>query len=275
MLALAAGCSRDESASEPRARGPILAPPPEIANFPPPSLRAGESDGRTTTIVAGPVGADTSAILEAFQDDLSACARLVETLRSDSALANRLERVLGSDTDAMETVLARSRTAETKEMRHLLANLDQAVRVEYRPQGDPYAAAILQNRGIACVPTRARLLEIERLGPSESAWTLREYFLTGSLRGLRMPWSAGEGVEFDELREEIETAARVHRGPNRPRFEAWLGRAIDHLRREQASAEATTPEAKALERHQGTVSAWIATLEGIRSIRSGPTALAR
>ncbi|MFM9883905.1 MAG: hypothetical protein ACKVQT_12845 [Burkholderiales bacterium] len=275
VVALAlSGCGGDGATSgEPSANGRTVLPaPPAMANFPPGEepLAKAAGDAIRTVEVAGPVGANANLILESFREDLAACARLIDVLRSDIRLVDQMEKVIGNADGNLERMLKGTRAYDQKDVRYLIGNQD-FVRLAQSHHGDPYAAAVLENRGLFCAPTRARLQDIERLGPSAAAWTIREYFLTGSLRAVRMPWTLldGVGVDFDELRDEVEAASRVYRGAHRTRLETWLSNAANTLRREQALAEAT-PDGRTREQHRDTVGEWIIMLESLRSIRIEP-----
>ncbi len=270
------GCADDIERGS--ARAPITSgkrtPPasPTTGNFPPgaePLANTAATLSRTMemTGAAGPMSGNPALVLETFRDDLSLCARLIDALRSDVRLADQVERAVVNPQADLERELRGTRAYQRQEFRQLINNLE-FVRLEQSHHGDPYAAAVLENRGIICAPTRARLHEIESLGPSVAAWTVREYFLTGSLRGVRMPWTVMDGmsVDFDTLRDEVEASARVYRGPLRHRLEAWLSNAANTLRREQALAE-STPDGRTREEHRQTVDEWIIMLESLRSFR--------
>lgn len=275
MALVLSGCGGGDGATsgQSSAKGRTAIPaPPAVGNFPPGEdpLAIAAGDATRTIEVAGPVGANANLILESFREDLAACARLIDVLRSDIRLVDQVEKMIGSADGNIERMLKGTRAYDQKEVRYLIGNQD-FVRLAQSHHGDPYAAAVLENRGLFCAPTRARLQDVERLGPSAAAWTIREYFLTGSLRAIRMPWTLmdGVGVDFDELRDEVEAASRVYRGPHRSRLETWLSNAANTLRREQALAEAT-PDGRTREQHRGTVGEWIIMLESLRSIRIEP-----
>jgi hypothetical protein len=264
VAAVLIGCGRGEqSASSAPAgnRSQPLPAPPTIGNFPPDegTRIAGAS------IVASSGAEGAALILERFRDDLANCARLIDVLRSDARLAGAVERAIAQPDGDLERVLRDSRAYD--QIRPLVGSRE-FVRLEVSRLGDPHAAAVLESRAIICAPTRARLSEIEQLGPSAAAWTVREYFLTGTLRAVRMPWAqdAVRGVEFDALRADIEDALRVYRGPLRERLETWLSNAANLLRREQNLAEAT-PDGQTAEQHRDAVGEWIDLLESLRSIR--------
>src|SRR5258705_344868 len=53
--------------------------------------------------------------------------------------------------------------------------------IELSMHGNAWAVAWVQDAGISCAPTLARLREIEAPGESEPAWTVRKYFLDRAL----------------------------------------------------------------------------------------------
>ncbi len=272
VMALAlAGCADDSKPNAARlqsmARKPPL--PPELGNFPP----TGESQARVPASSIRTFELETSSggnpilILENFREDLALCARLIEALRSDVGMADQIEQALQDPAADLERSLRGTRAYEHKEIRQFIGNRE-FFRLEQSPDVDPYAAAVLESRRIVCAPTQARLQDIERLGPSPAAWTVREYFLTGTLRAIRMPWSPADSsrVDFEALRDDIEASMRIYRGPLRLRVEAWISNAANALRREQALAE-PTPDGRTREEHWQTVGEWIILLESLRSIR--------
>lgn len=260
------GCADDQPAT-PRTTAAIPAPPPEVGNFPPES-KVADTDDEPTTQVAGPLGENPAVVHEAFQNDVAACMRLIDLMRSDTAFANAVDQAVDSDRgEALARVLRNARAGGTKELRHLAANLD-TIRVGHSAHGEPFAAAVLPARGVYCSPSRERLAAIERLGPSAPAWRVREYFLTGALRAVRLPWDAPgiNGLPFESLLSDVESAARLYRGMERAALEGWIAGAISHLLREQTRIQLSdSTEAR---QQEGVVSAWIAMLEGIRSIRT-------
>ncbi len=272
VMALAlTGCADDSKPNPARmqsiARKPP--PPPTLGNFPPPDesqARGSASSIRTVDQGTSSAG-NARLILEDFREDLALCARLIEVLRSDVRMADQIEQLLQNPVADLERSLRGTRAYEYKEIRQFIGHRD-FVRLEQSPDVDPYAAAVLESRRIICAPTQARLQDIERLGPSPAAWTVREYFLTGMLRAIRMPWSPADstGVDFEALRDELEASMRIYRGPLRLRVEAWIGNAVNALRREQALAE-STPDGRTREEQRQTVGEWIILLESLRSIR--------
>lgn len=263
---LLGGCADDQPATR-RTAATSLAPPPEIGNFPPEGTDTAAAADQTTNQVAGPLGENPEIVFEAFQNDVAACVRLIDLMRSDTLFANAIDQAIDSARgDGIGGVLRNARTGGTKELRHLAANLD-SIRVGHSAHGEPFAAAVLPARGVYCSPSRERLSAIERLGPSAQAWRVREYFLTGTLRAVRMPWDAHgiNALSFESLLSDVESAARLYRGMERAALEGWIAGAISHLLREQTRIQLTdSTEAR---QQEGVVSAWIAMLEGIRTIR--------
>ncbi len=274
---LLAGCADDRPATRATASA-ATAPAPEVGNFPPEhAARAADQDddaAASSNQVAGPLGENPAVVLEAFQNDVAACQRLIELMRADTVLANAVDQAIDSDRgSALAAVLRNARAGSSKEIRHLIEHLD-SIRVGHSASGEPFAAAVLPSRAVYCTPSRDRLAAIERLGPTPQAWRVREYFLTGALRAVRMPWDTqGAGsLPFESLLDDVESAARLYRGNERAALEGWLASAISHLLREQARIQSIdSTEAR---QQEGVVSAWIAMLEGIRSIRAERTVAA-
>lgn len=267
VSSLMGGCADDQPATR-RTAAASPTPPPEVGNFPPESKGDAAEADQTTSQVAGPVGENPAVVFEAFQNDVAACVRLIDLMRSDAVFANAIDQAIDSGRgDGVGDVLRNARIGGTKELRHLAANLD-SIRLGHSAHGEPFAAAVLPARGVYCSPSRERLSAIERLGPSAQAWRVREYFLTGTLRAVRMPWDAHNisALSFESLLSDVESAARLYRGMERTALEGWIAGAISHLLREQTRVQLTdSTEAR---QQEGVVSAWIAMLEGIRSIRT-------
>jgi hypothetical protein len=265
------GCGRSEDQAAPRlATGSrqSLPSPPAVGNFPPEEgTRIAGASNPFSQGAGGVEGGSARAalILEHFRVDLTTCAQLIELLRADPRLTDQLEKIIAQPNGDLDRALRGTRAFEHNEIRTLIANRE-FVHLKWSRHGDPYAAAVLENRAMTCAPTRARFQEIEQLGPSVPAWTVREYFLTGTLRALRMPWSPAVGVDFESLRDELEGATRIYRGPLRERLETWLGNAANVLRREQNLAE-STPDGQTAEQHRDAVGEWIVLIESLRSIR--------
>lgn len=270
-------CADDPPSTRPAPSAKVSAPP-EIGNFPPEqAARSAESEGSDAAPnnqVAGPLGENPAVVFESFQNDVAACTRLIDLMRSDPAFANAVDQAIDGDRgNTLASVLRNARAGSTKEIRHLIDHLD-SIRVGHSAGGEPFAAAVLPARGVYCAPSRDRLAAIERLGATPQAWRVREYFLTGALRAVRMPWDpqASGTQSFESLLAEVESAARLYRGSERAALEGWLAGAISHLLREQARIQlADSTEAR---QQEGVVSAWIAMLEGIRSIRADRTVAA-
>ena len=265
------GCGRSEqnaSSAQTGSSRQALSSPPAVGNFPPGEETAIARASNTASQLPGG-GAEEATrvllILERFREDLANCVRLIDVLRSDARLAAAVERAIEQQDGDLERALRDTRAYD--QIRTLVGNRGFVQREGSR-QGHPHAAAVLESRAITCAPTRARLQEIERFGPTAAAWSVREYFLTGTLRAVRMPWAqnAVRGVDFDALRADVEDALRIYRGPWREPLETWLGNAANVLRREQNLAAATY-DGQTTEQHSETVGEWIAVLESLRSIR--------
>lgn len=268
---LIGACADDRPVTRP-AESASNAPEPEVGNFPPENLaRTADRDDNGSprnNQVAGPLGENPAVVFEAFQNDVAACTRLIDLMRADPTFADAVDRAIDNERGTtLSGVLRSARAGSSKEIRHLIDHLD-SIRVGHSASGEPFAAAVLPARNLYCTPSRDRLAAIERLGPTAHAWRVREYFLTGSLRAVRMPGDAQSGgtLPFESLLSDVESAARLYRGTERAALEGWLAGAISHLLREQARIQLTdSTEAR---QQEGVVSAWIAMLEGIRSIRT-------
>lgn len=277
VACLIGACADDRPTTRVSAAAAIP-PPPALGNFPPESTTRNEDEedqsAQPRSQVAGPLGENPAVVFEAFQNDVAACQRLIELMRADAAFANAVDQAIDGDRGTpLATVLRGTRAGSSKEIRHLIDHLD-SIRVGHSASGEPFAAAVLPSRAVYCAPSRDRLAAIERLGPTPQAWRVREYFLTGALRAVRMPWDPQSpgSLPFESLLAEAESAARLYRGNERAALEGWLAGAISHLLREQARIQAIdSTEAR---QQEGVVSAWIAMLEGIRSIRTDRTVAA-
>lgn len=148
-------------------------------------------------------------------------------LKGDRPFINAFLSAHNRRAKPLESLLRQSHHAGAPEVGYLLRN-QQYIELDVSYHGAPQAVAWVEGQAIYCAPTRARLHEIEALGESEEAWTIRQFFLDNALQHLSRPedgMSDGK-VRFEEFRLLVEDASKRYTSAQRPKFLDWVRRAI-------------------------------------------------
>lgn len=177
---------------------------------------------------------ERSAILQGFQEDIAACSALTSALKTDreflASFSNPYERAA----HPFEKFLRESRYAATPPYQYILRH-PQNFRIDLFMHGDPLAVSWVQDEGVFCAPTFARLHAIEAMGESAEAWEIRVFFLDKTLHNLEHPSDEGYGtVEFRHLETLVLQASAIYQGSQRGKFRSWLRNAAREVRDSKA-----------------------------------------
>jgi hypothetical protein len=172
-------------------------------------------------------GAQAPAILKAFNQDLAVCQSIARAMKDDRPLVESFREQENPQPHRFEMLLRDSPNAASPDFQYVLANAAY-FDIDISMHGNPWAVAWVEDAGIYCAPTLARLREIEALGESEPAWTLRQYFLDRALRNLDHPSDEmlSGSIDFEQFRSIVTETDRAYPRAERPKFLAWLREAI-------------------------------------------------
>lgn len=173
---------------------------------------------------------------DAFLQEIGTCKRLIDLLQTDRMFVEAFLSAHRRRDYSVDALLRRSSVANAPEVQYFLRNR-RYLELGVSFHGAPQAVAWMDGEGIYCAPTRARLQEIEALGESEEAWTVRQFFLDQALRHLSQPGDAiptGK-VPVGEFRRLVLEASNRYPGPQRDRFLGWVGKALAHIETSQTS----------------------------------------
>jgi len=168
-----------------------------------------------------------TAILGAFTKDLSVCASITKAMKDDRALVESFRGEAGQDPHRFQTLLRDSPNSASPDFQYVLDNAAY-FDIELSMHGNPWAVAWVQDAGIYCAPTLARLREIEAPGESEPAWTVRKYFLDRALQNLDHPSDEmlSGSIDFEQFRSLVTETDRLYPRAQRPKYLEWLREAI-------------------------------------------------
>lgn len=209
--------------------------PPSPATPLPPSVREEATP---------PAREDKSAeqILAAFREDLLACTSLTRALKTDAAFIKSFQPEENRRQRSTADFLQRSASAQHPAVRHLLAN-QPYLELGVSLHGEPWAVSWVENEGIYCAPTMARLQEAEALGESAAAWEIRRFFLDKALQHLATPgdFISDGRVEPGKFDIMVAEAAQRYNGNQQEQFRVWAGTAIRALAQRRAQREGLRP----------------------------------
>lgn len=171
-----------------------------------------------------------SAVLAAFKSDLAICTSIVRVLRADRSFVESFLSADSRKSKPLETFLRQSPYSITPEVSYVLRN-PKYFQIEVSFHGDPWAVAWVENEAIYCAPTFERLKEIEALGESEEAWSIRVFFLDRALQSLSQPsLELLDGtIEFEEFQTYVAEASRRYSHTQQAAFLAWTKKAIETI----------------------------------------------
>jgi len=179
-------------------------------------------------------------MLAAFHKDMEVCKSVAKLLKDDRSFVD-----IDYSTPQPEPidVLSRQPTyANSEPFKHILSNRKYfVVGIANMEVGNPWAEAWVDNdEHIFCQLTPQRMDEIELLGESQEAWEIREYFLDKTLYGLSPITSLmGDAeVESEWLKSETQEASQRYLHGQRPKFLAWVIKAIRVIEKERNEIEA-------------------------------------
>lgn len=187
-----------------------------------------------TSEQASPHDEATSRILAAFKKDISVCSSAMEILKNDRAFIDEFSDALKRESKSLEDFLRQSSSSNTEEIQYILANL-KFIFIDLDNHQTGMAVAWAGNTGVFCAPTPLRLEAIEALGESADAWEVRVNFLDRELADLTPTGSVSGNPEeeFEYFKESIKDASRIYSSTQRPKFLAWINKAISHVEAER------------------------------------------
>ena len=177
-----------------------------------------------------PPAAQTSeraAILAAFRSDIAVCKSIVKLLSTDRAFMESFTPHVNRASKQFLAFLLESSNYSSTEFQYVLRN-QEYLDIDVWHHGEPFAVAWVENEGIYCAPTLARLREIEALGESEEAWNVRQFFLGKMLASLEHPsHEITSGlVDFEAFMSFVAEANGRYEHTHRHKFIAWTLTAI-------------------------------------------------
>lgn len=173
-------------------------------------------------------------ILVAFRKDISVCISAMKILENDREFIDEFTPAINRESKSLDIFLRQSSFATTEDVRYILANLKYFF-IDLDNHGNMMAVAWVGNTGIFCAPSFLRLDDIEALGESPEAWEVRANFLERELANLIPTGSvSGDSEEqFKYFKEDVEKTSQVYPLTQRPKFIAWVKKAIAHIEAER------------------------------------------
>ena len=186
-----------------------------------------------SAVVGGQIGERTkmqAEIFAAFQKEISVCISAMKILKADRAFVDAFTSQEKRQAKPLEDFLRTSTFAGTEEVQYILSNLKYFV-IDVNFHGDAGAVAWVQNEPIYCAPSLRRLEEIEGLGESQEAWSIREHFLDRELANLSSPSEEAsyDPLQFESFKLPVKKVSQFYSSMQRPKFIAWIQKAIESV----------------------------------------------
>lgn len=163
-----------------------------------------------------------TAILEAFNKDISVCRSLIKLHTPDQQKDNQQPATPAG-------ILNEPPYVGSPEVEYISRN-QQYFYIEEAFEGYPWTISRFAGQEqIFCAITRKRLEEIEALGESEEAWKIREFFLNIELKTLEHVSDLGPGgnmVGWDWWSSELAKVSGFYATTQRSKFIDWIQKAI-------------------------------------------------
>lgn len=181
-----------------------------------------------------------SKMLAAFHKDIEVCKSAVKLLKDDRSFVDIDYST--PQPDPLDVISLQPQYANTPTFQHILSNREYiVVGIANMEIGNPFAEAWTDNdEHIFCQLTPRRMDEIELLGESPEAWEVRKYFLDKTLNGLSPITSlmADAEIESEWLITETQEASQRYVHDQRPKFLAWVKKAIQVVEKERNEIKA-------------------------------------
>ena len=180
-----------------------------------------------------------SAILGAFRNDISVCHSITKVLNADRAFIASFIPYVNRVSKPLEMFLLQSPNSSSTEFQYVLRN-QAYLDIDVSPHGHAFAVAWVENEGIYCAPTLARLDAIEALGESQEAWTIRKFFLDKALQSLEHPsdeMTTGT-IDFESFKSFVLKADGRYMRTQRSKFLAWTWAAVETIESSRKRIEA-------------------------------------
>lgn len=202
-----------------------------------------------------------SEILAAFRKDIAVCISAMATLNKDQAFIDEYSDAQRRESKSLEEFLRQSIFSTNEDIQYIRANLKYFF-IDLDNHQNMMAVAWADNTGVFCAPSELRLDEIEALGESPDAWEVRLNFLERGLANLIPTGSVSGDSEgqFEYFKMDVEKAARVYISTQRPKFIAWVKKAIEHIEMERNSL--TTEAGMTLAEQNKIIDRKVAFLQG-------------
>lgn len=169
-------------------------------------------------------------IFAAFQKDISVCISAMNTFETDHAFVLEFGNAEKRASKPLEDFLRHASFAKAGDIQYILANRKYFV-IDVTYHGSEFAIAWVKLEPIFCAPTHQRLKEIEMLGESPEAWEIREHFLSRWLADLSPPSDEMDFYpeQYEGFNRFVMEAAKLYSSSHRPKFLAWVKKAIEHF----------------------------------------------
>lgn len=189
------------------------------------------------------------------------CPQIIDMIAQDKNLEESLKKItadkeVGADNPELIKLIQESSVATSEPIQFLLKN-QHGVRLGIYCHPGPMLVFSQQTQNcMYCTPTTFKeLQELEKLGPTEWSWRIRELWMNAYLQNLSFPTDMLQaGITFDSFASLFEDSKRIYRvEPLRTKLQVWLNNAEKQINGRAAAAEKqpdfpTTDEQKAQNR---------------------------
>ena len=188
------------------------------------------------------------------------CPKIIDTLAQDKKLGESIRNYSDgnpiADNPILIELIRESSVASSEPIQFLLKN-QRDIRLGIFCHPGPMLIFSQQTKNcMYCTPTTFKeLQELEKLGPTEWSWRIRELWMNAYLQNLSYPTDMLQaGITFDSFASLFEDSKRVYRvEPLRTKLQVWLNNAEKQINDRAATAEKqpdfpTTDEQKAQNR---------------------------
>lgn len=179
-------------------------------------------------------------MLAAFHKDIEVCKSVAKLLKDDLSFVDIDYST--PQPEPLDVLSRQPKYTNSEHFKHILGNRKYFfVGIANMEVGNPWAEAWVDNdEHIFCQLTLRRMDEIELLGESPEAWEIRKYFLDKTLNGFSPITSLMGDAELESewFKSEIQEASQRYLHDQRPKFLAWVNKAILLIEKERNEIKA-------------------------------------
>jgi hypothetical protein len=168
-----------------------------------------------------------AAVYARFNSELQACHALVKVVATDRPFVEAFQSAKVRSSQPVDALLRKSSVARTPEVEYFL-NQGKYMVLDVDFHVDPWGVAWVPNEAIYCALNFEVISDIEALGESEEAWSVRLFFLDRALENLSPPGDESPGgmVPYDRFKTYVLEASKLYTNSQKSAFRSWLDKAI-------------------------------------------------